>query len=278
VAGALGDDEAAKRVADQGEIADEIERFVAAEFVGEAKGAVDDGVVGEDQSVFVGTAADEAHFAHAFEIALEAEGAGGSQQMAEGVAIDVQVHVLAADGGMREINGAADAELPGWINADTAAGVGDFEGLENAQVAAAAAKGANAGAAEHFDEGLRGAVEDGDFNGVEVHEAVVHAAGVKRGEQVLGGGDEHAFLHEAGGVADASDVADVGLDGEIVEVGAAEDDARVGWGRSQAQVAVHGGVQTDPRGFDLALNCGLEGHGWAGWGSNPAAKLSSVTI
>ena len=278
VAGALGDDEAAERTADEREVADEIERLVAAEFVGETERAVDDGVAGEDESVLVGTAADEAHLAHAVEIALEAEGAGGSEQMAEGIAIDVKIDVLAADGGMREVDGAPDAEFFSGINADAAAGIGDFEWLKNAEITPAAAEGTDAGAGEHLDEGLSGAVEDGNFDGVEVDETVVHAAGVKRGEQMLRGGDEHAFLHEAGGVTDASDVADVGLDGEIVEVGAAEDDSGVGRGRSEAEVTRNGGVQTNARGLYRALDCGLEGHSCVRSMSKPAAKLESVTL
>ena len=278
VAGALGDDEAAERMADQGEVADEIERFVTAEFVGEAERAVDDGGVGKDEGVFVGTAADEAHFAHAVEVALEAESAGGSEQVAEGVAIDVKIDVLAADGGMREVDGAPDAEFFSGINADAAAGIGDFEWLKNAEITPAAAEGADTGMAEHFDEGLSGAVEDGNFDGVEVDETVVHPAGVKRGEQMLGGGDEHAFLHEAGGVTDAGDVADVGLDGEIVEVGAAENDSGVGRGRSEAEVTRNGGVQTNARGLYRALDCGLEGHSYVRSMSKPAAKRESVTL
>ena len=49
---------------------------------------------------------------------------------------------------------------------------------------------------------------------------------------MLGGGDEHALAHEAGGVADLGDVAADGGNFEVVEVGAAEDDAGTG-GRGQ---------------------------------------------
>jgi hypothetical protein len=44
---------------------------------------------------------------------------------------------------------------------------------------------------------------------------------------VLGGGEQDALLHKAGGVADASDVVAVGFDGEIIEINAAEDDAGI---------------------------------------------------
>ena len=48
---------------------------------------------------------------------------------------------------------------------------------------------------------------------------------IKRGEQMLGGGDQHALAHQAGGVADFGHIAADGGNFEVVEVGAAEDDA-----------------------------------------------------
>ena len=68
------------------------------------------------------------------------------------------------------------------------------------------------------------------------------------------------MAHQAGGVADAGDIADVGFDFEIVEVHAAKDDAGIGRSGNETQAAADGGVQTDAFGFDRALNCNLEGH------------------
>ena len=78
---------------------------------------------------------------------------------------------------------------------------------------------------DHLDEGLRAAVEDGDLEVVEFHDGVVDAHADEGRQQVLGGRDEHALFHQAGGVADLGDIAADGLDLEAVEVGAAEDDA-----------------------------------------------------
>jgi hypothetical protein len=62
---------------------------------------------------------------------------------------------------------------------------------------------------------------------------------------VLGGGDEDALAHEGGGVGDFGDVAAGGGDFEVVEVGAAEDDAGAGGGGDEAEVDVYAGVETD---------------------------------
>src|ERR1700751_4199186 len=107
---------------------------------------------------------------------------------------------------MGEVNVATDAKFVGGIDADAATVFDDFNGLENSKVTALAAKAAAAGLIEELEEGLGGTGENGDFDVVEVDEDVVDAVGIGGGEKVLGGGEEDALLHEAGVVADASDV------------------------------------------------------------------------
>ena len=68
---------------------------------------------------------------------------------------------------------------------------------------------------EHLDERLRRAIEDRQFQRVQLDVDVVHAAGIERREQMLGRGKQHAFFHQARGVADSSDVADVRFDLEL---------------------------------------------------------------
>ena len=51
---------------------------------------------------------------------------------------------------------------------------------------------------------------------------------------MLGGGDEDALAHETGGVGNLGHVAADGLDFEVVEVGAAEDDAGAGGSRKES--------------------------------------------
>ena len=100
----------------------------------------------------------------------------------------------------------------------------------------------------------------GNFDGVDIHVDVVHAAGIQRGQQVLGRGQQHALLHQAGGVADARHVASVRFDFKVVEVHAAEDDARIGWRGHQTHAAGNRGVQPYSVSFNLAHNGGLVRH------------------
>ena len=249
MAGFAGFDAAEEGEADEGEVADEIEGLVAAEFVGIAEGAVHDAVFGEDDGVIERAAADQTHGAERLDIGFEAEGAGAGENLAEGVGIDEQFDLLLADEGMGKIHVAANAEFVGGIDADAAAVFDDFDGFEDAEVAAFAAKAAEAGLIEELKKRLGGTVENGDFDVVEVDEDVVDAVGVGGGEKVFGGGEQDALLHEAGGIADAGDVVAVGFDGEIVEVDAAEDDAGIRRSGLKAELGVNAGVEADALGF-----------------------------
>jgi hypothetical protein len=97
VAGFAGFDAAEEGEADEGEVADEVEGLVAAEFVGVAEGAVHDAVFGEDDGVIEGAATDQAHGAERLDIGFEAEGAGARENLAEGFAIYEQFDLLLAD-------------------------------------------------------------------------------------------------------------------------------------------------------------------------------------
>jgi len=124
-----GFDAAEERKADESEVANEVERLVAAEFVGVAEGTVHDTVLGEDDGVIEGAAADEAHGAERLDIGLKAEGAGAGEDLAEGFGIYDHFDFLLADEGMGKIDVAADAEFVGGIDADAAAVLDDFDGL-----------------------------------------------------------------------------------------------------------------------------------------------------
>ena len=111
-------------------------------------------------------------------------------------------------------------------------------------------------------KGCDGAVQDGQFQRVDFDVDVVHAAGVERGKQMLGGGEQHALFHQAGGVADARDVAHVRFDLKIVEVHAAEDDPVSAGAGTRRNLAIHGGVEADSFGLNGPLNRGLVAHSY----------------
>jgi hypothetical protein len=258
VAGFAGFDAAKEGKTNKGEVADEVEGLVAAEFVGIAEGAIHDAVFGEDDGVVEGAAPDQPHGAKGLDIGFETEGAGTGENLTKGFGIDEHFDLLLADKRVGKIDVAADAELAGGIDADAATVLDDFNRFENFKVAAFAAEAAKAGLIEELEKRLGGTVENGNFNVVEVDEDVVDAVGIEGGEKMLGGGEQDALLHKAGGVTHASDIVAVGFDREIVEIDAAEDDAGIWGSGKQAELRMDTRVETHTRGFNGTTNCGLK--------------------
>ena len=187
----------------------------------------------EDDGVRLRGAADQPHVAQHALVFAEAEGAGRGDLCAVRAGCQIDRELLAADG-RGEVDRVVDAVAVAGIDADELVVLAHFD-LEDADVFAAAALDLDADVVEGFDIGKRAAVEDGEFEVVDLDDDVVDAGADAGGEKVLGGGDEDALAHEAGGVGDLGDVAAGGGDFEVVEVGAAEDDAGAGGGGKKPQ-------------------------------------------
>jgi hypothetical protein len=228
MAGALGDDSAPDAATSEGEVADKVEDFMADELVGEAERSVEDAFVSEDDGGGIRDAADEAHVAEHGLVFAEAEGAGRGDEVGVGSGFEIAGECIAADG-WGKVDGIVDGVAGARVDADELVAVGgaftDFDGLEDADVLALAALALEAVSEDGDDVGEGAAIEDGDFEIVNLDDDIVDAEADEGGEKVLGGLNEYALAHEGGGVADAGDVATSGGDFEVVEVGAAEDDA-----------------------------------------------------
>ena len=190
VSGALGDDVTEEGLADEGEVADQVEGFVAAALVGEAKSAgVEDGSVIEADRAVERCAADESHVAHLVELVFEAEGAGGGDVACVDFGGNFKLELLAANEGVVEEDVAGEDEAVGGEDGDSFSVAFDGDRAADVEVAAAAAVSADAGVEDHVDEGLSAAVEDGDFEVVDFDEDVVDPHAIEGTEKVFGGGD-----------------------------------------------------------------------------------------
>src|SRR5260370_1134524 len=96
------------------------------------------------------------------------------------------------------------------------------------------------------------------LDGVDVDINVVDAARVNGGKQMLRSGEQNALFHEAGGIANASDVLPLRFDMKIVQVNAAKNDAGFGRGGGQTHVTVHPGMEAHTLGKGLSGNGSLE--------------------
>src|ERR1022692_2079110 len=80
----------------------------------------------------------------------------------------------------------------------------------DSKISAGFALFANPGLLNHFHEGTGTAIQNRQFKIVQLNDGIVDADAGERREQVLGGGNEHALFHQAGGVTDAGHVASAG--------------------------------------------------------------------
>ena len=71
--------------------------------------------------------------------------------------------------------------------------------------------------------------------------------------------NEHALLHQAGGIADAGHVKADGLDFETVKIGAPENDPRAGFRGKDAHQHRRATVQADAAALHRGANCLLVG-------------------
>jgi len=94
-----------------------------------------------------------------------------------------------------EVDGVRDGIRVGGMHRDEFIAFAHFDFTKNLEIFARAALLADAGLLDQFDEWERAAIEDGKFEVIEFDDGVVHAQADARREQVLGGGDEHAFFH-----------------------------------------------------------------------------------
>jgi hypothetical protein len=210
---------------EKGQVPDQVERFVATELVGKAKRAVHHAVLGQDDGVFERSSANQTHGAQRLDVALETKGAGAGQQVPEGARFHEHLDLLLADERVREVHITLDPEFIGRIDADAAVLLDDLHRLYDLQIPAAPAQAARAGLFEQAHERLGRTVENRDLDRVDVDKDVVEAGGIDRGKQVFGGREQHALLHQAGGIADPGHVPAARLDRELVQVGAAENDS-----------------------------------------------------
>ena len=94
------------------------------------------------------------------------------------------------------------------------------------EISAGPALLANTALAYGFHKRQRAAVENGQLQVIQLHDGIVDAAPNQGGEQMLGGGNEHALFHQTGGITHPGYVLAHGLQFKAVQVGAPKDHAR----------------------------------------------------
>lgn len=245
VAGFDGDDVAHDAAAEEHEVADDVEDFVADEFVREAERFLGhDAVVADDDGVFETAALDEAFFEEPFDVLVEDEGACGGDFLFVDGGGDLGGEVLRVAAVWADL-GAGDAEFAVWDDGDeTTAGGFDVDGFADFVDRAESVLFLDAGGFDALDVGGGGAVADGRLVGVHFDEGVVDAHACEGGDDMLDGMDLDGAFCESGGAFDHLDLFDAGGDeGLVLEVHATEFDSVAGRGGLHGEGDLGTGVE-----------------------------------
>ncbi len=228
----------------QGQIPNQVEHFMADEFVVKAKRPILHCASAEDDRVLLRGASDQPHIPQHLLIFAKPEGAGGGDLSAVAACGQVDGECLAADG-VGEMDVVGDAVAVAGINRDELAVLAHFDTFQDAQILPPSPLASNAHCGKGFHVRQGAAVEDGQFQIVQLNDDVVDARADEGGKKMLGGGDEHTLAHDAGGVADLGYISARGRNLVVVQVGAAENNARSGRRGQQAHVHRGPAVETD---------------------------------
>ena len=125
----------------------------------------------------------------------------------------------------------------------------------DAQIGAGPSLLADSALAYGFHKRQRAAVENGELQVVQLDDGIVDAATDQGGEQMLGGGNEHALFHQTGGVADPGHVPAHRFQFKAVEVGATKDHARSRRRRQDPQLDRSTAMQPYATALDGRANC-----------------------
>ena len=246
VSGAFGDDVTQQWAADQREVADQVQRFVTAAFIGEAQSfRVQHATAVEADGALEGGPADQSHVSHLVELMRETEGARRRDFLGIPLWRHLHIECLTSHHRMIEVNVAGEETTIGGKNCAALAVTFHRDRPPNAQIPPAPAVSTDASLTDHFNKRQSRAVENRHFEVIDFDERVVDSHAVKDAQQMLGSGNQHALAHQAGRVAHFGYMAPGGGDRKMLEIGPEEDDACRGWGWEDAKGNGNSGMKPD---------------------------------
>ena len=228
------------------QIANGVEHLVAHEFVAEAQALrIDDAGVRNGDRILERCAQRESRLPQPLDVGEEAESARARQFAAEGRRIEPQRLALMADGGVVEVDLDVEgqAALAGRQFGECAAPL-HAHGLENFDMPALRRQHGQTRLVDRGDEGGRRAVENRRFRPVDLHQSIVDAQTGQSRHGVFDGRNRIAAAEPYRRAEFGRDDArpEGGRDRLGGEIGAHEDDARIGFRRMQRDTRGLGGM------------------------------------
>ena len=188
---------------------------------------------------------------------FEAKGASRSEFFCISFRRDFHFDSLSPDG-RREIDFAGQPERVVGQNADFLVAILNGHRAADPEVFSSPAQLPESHAPQKINERFAAAIEYRNLKIVNLDRGVIHGETVKSAKQMLSGRNQNALAHQTGGIADPFYMFPACRYGEIVQVGAFEDDACSGLGRRDAKFGDDAGVQSRPGNFDGTVNGSFE--------------------
>src|ERR1700687_1973344 len=194
VAGAIGGHVAENLVADERQIADQIQNFVPDKLIRETQRRIYQTVAGQHQRVLRRRPANQPLLAHGFGLMQKSKGpcrsnVGDVVPVGQGLS-----ESLASNQRMWKIDGVGNRIAVRRKNTDELIAFTKFQGLKNPDVSSRAALLTDPGAADQVHEWPRASVENGQLQVVQLDVRVVDSHPYERREQVFGSGNQDALL------------------------------------------------------------------------------------
>src|SRR5579859_157925 len=254
VSSAVGYHFADNAFSQQGQVANQIQYLVAHKFIGIAQGPVLNAFARQHNHIFFIGPSDQAHVAQRNFILKKAEGARRGDLAQIRAAGELDFKSLLADG-LGEIDRVRDRISIRWIYSDELFSIAHLHFLADSQVGAAAALLADARVLDHADKRLGAAIQNRQFKIVQFNDGIINARTHEGGKQVFGGGNQHAFFHQAGGITYFGHVAADSFNLIVIQIGAAENNPAPRGCRQDAQRNRRSTVQSCAFALYRAANC-----------------------
>src|SRR4030095_3931383 len=145
---------------------------------------------------------------------------------------------------MREVDGVRNRIAIRWVDRDELVALAQFKFASYAHVRTGPALLSDTCLLNHLHKRSGAAIQDRQLPVVKFDDRIVDSRSREGRKQVLGGRDQHALLHKAGGIADPGNIAPDRFHFEVIEVSASEDDSRSGGGRLDSQTHWSTAVKT----------------------------------
>src|SRR5579872_99490 len=239
----------------QRQITNEVQHLVPHKLIIKSQRRILHAISGKHDTVLSRCPADQSHIAHLLLILSRAEGAS-RRDLAKVISVS-QLHAegFLADKPMRKINGVRDRIGFRRIHRNKFVAFVEFQRMANAKIGSRTPLLSNSRLLNQFHERPSAAIQDRQFKVIQFDDGIINASSDESRKQMLGGGNEHAFLHQTGGVADAGHVAADSLNREAVEVNPMEYDASTRRRRQDSQMDRSAAVQADSGALHCPTNC-----------------------